>query len=762
MGSQAAMGSDRSRTYWTPLMERYFIDLMLEHLHRGNRVGHTFNKQAWTDMLTMFNVKFGCQYDKDILKSRYTNLWKQFNDVKNLLCHIGFSWDAARQMVVADDFVWDAYVKAHPDARSYRAKQMPNFDDLCVIYGYTTADGRYSLSSHDVSFDDELQELKLDDGLGSIAPSSNERPKTDWNADMDQFFIELLLDQVGRGNKVDNALNKKAWSEMLVMFNAKFGSQHGRRVLRHRYKKLWKYYCDIKLLLKQGFSWDENQQMLVADDGVWDAYVRVHPHARTYRLKTLPNYRDLELIFRNGADDEMSNLHLEKDFEDVIPEKKAGQGKGNNPTGTDRTRTYWTPPMDRCLIDLLLEQTTKGNKIGQTFITQAWNEMISSFNMQFKSHYDKEVLKNRYKHLRRQFNDVNNLLKQNDFSWNDKREMVVAEDNIWDAYTKVHPDARSLRVKTLPGYLKLRDIFRKESFEGRYSRLARDEDPGSELPALMTSGEESGSLPSVHDASSTIEWTESIECCFIDLLIDQVNRGNRVGNTFNEQAWNDLIEAFNAKLGLQCDRHFLEDQYSRLTKRHDDISTLLNQGGFAWDETLQMDHPDAISYRNRLLDSYHDLCKIFGNKVDDTRVGVQGQLQWLEANEITIEMDTNEKPENLVVTGNTEIPFQDKNRLTEMLFDSGPPNKKTKIDMRMHEALSEMAGAMKTLVNKEEKNSDNSSENALSVLQAMPDIDDELIIDACDLFEDERKAKTFLALDASLRKKWLLRKLRPL
>lgn len=111
MAGQVPTSNDRSRTYWTPTMERYFIDLMLEQLHRGNRMGHTFNKQAWTDMLTMFNTKFGSQYDKDVLKSRYTNLWKQFNDVNNLLHQSGFSWDESRQMVVADDFSWNSYIK---------------------------------------------------------------------------------------------------------------------------------------------------------------------------------------------------------------------------------------------------------------------------------------------------------------------------------------------------------------------------------------------------------------------------------------------------------------------------------------------------------------------------------------------------------------------------------------------------------------------------------------------------------------------------
>lgn len=94
-------------------MESYFIDLLLDQVHRGNRMGHTFNKQAWNEMLAMFNANFGSSYDINVLKSRYTSLWIQFNDIKNLLDQNGFSWDKTRQMVIASNHVWDAYIKVH-------------------------------------------------------------------------------------------------------------------------------------------------------------------------------------------------------------------------------------------------------------------------------------------------------------------------------------------------------------------------------------------------------------------------------------------------------------------------------------------------------------------------------------------------------------------------------------------------------------------------------------------------------------------------
>ncbi|KAI7998152.1 L10-interacting MYB domain-containing protein [Camellia lanceoleosa] len=353
---------------------------------------------------------------------------------------------------------------------------------------------------------------------------------------------------------------------MLTLFNAKFGPQHSKRVLRHRYKKLWKYYNDVTVLLKQnGFSWDESQEMVVADDDVWDAYVK-------------------------------SDSRQDKELEDDTSGIKAG---------SERSRTYWTPPMDRCLIDLLLDQVHKGNKIGQTFISQAWNDMVASFNAKFKSHYDRDVLKNRYKHLRRQYNDVKVLLEQNGFSWDETREMVTAEDHVWDTYTT--------------------------------------------------------------------------------------------------------------------------------------------------------EHPDAIAYKNKTLGYYNDLCILFGSGIADGGLSCQDMGTEIDYNALEIEMDQ--------VSGCIQIPLLDvdtsdqgKKRPTKMPSVSGQSRKVQKTGEEIQEPCTDTTSVVTRLVKKQEKSYD-SIANAIDALQSVSDIDDELLLDGCDLLEDERKAKTFLALDVNLRRRWLLRKL---
>lgn len=94
-------------------MDRYLIDLMLEQVHKGNRIGHTFNNRAWIDMGLSFLDRFGLQNDKDLLKIHHKSLGRVYSDMKNLLEQKGFCWDERRQMVTAYGDVWTAYIKVH-------------------------------------------------------------------------------------------------------------------------------------------------------------------------------------------------------------------------------------------------------------------------------------------------------------------------------------------------------------------------------------------------------------------------------------------------------------------------------------------------------------------------------------------------------------------------------------------------------------------------------------------------------------------------
>ncbi|KAF6140273.1 hypothetical protein GIB67_000321 [Kingdonia uniflora] len=116
----------RGRTEWTPLMDRYFLDLMSEQVRAGQRSEKSFTKIAWADM-----------------KKKYER--------KALLDQNGFGWDDEKHMVTADSYVWDEYLKEHPKAKPMRTKTMPNFNDLDMICRKSTAAGQYAYSAKDLN-----------------------------------------------------------------------------------------------------------------------------------------------------------------------------------------------------------------------------------------------------------------------------------------------------------------------------------------------------------------------------------------------------------------------------------------------------------------------------------------------------------------------------------------------------------------------------------------------------------------------------------
>ncbi|KAI8027089.1 L10-interacting MYB domain-containing protein [Camellia lanceoleosa] len=896
MGCQTPMSSERLRTYWTPAMERYFIDLMLDHMHRGNRVGHTFNKQAWADMLSMFSAKFGTQHDKDILKNRYSTLWKQFNDVKNLLDQSGFSWDDTQQMVVAEDYVWDTYTKAHSDAQYYRNKPLMNFSDLCLIYAYATADGRYSRSSHDIDFDDEIQGLNIGEGKEAQAPSFSNCTRTFWTLPVDHYLIDLLLDQVLRGNKIGHAFITQAWNEMVKSFNSKFGSHYDKEVLKSRYKHLREQYNDLKILLDQnGFSWDETQEMVTAEEYVWDSYTKAYPDAQLYKFKTVPSYHKLCVIYGEEGSNGKPNS---EDLDD-----------------SDCSRTDWTPSMDRCLIDLLLKQVHKGQNINHIFDEQVWMDIVAAFNDRFGSQHDKYVLKGQYKSLKKLYHDMKNLLELGEFSWDESRQMVTGPDDVWDAYTKENPDGTSFRTKTMPNYNDLCLVYGNLTSEGRWNQSdpyvgfngdGRDfqaSQNGSclrsgwtapmdryfidlmleqirkgnmidqnfnkqawgdmvakfvakfgskhhkdvlesrfekmrnlfhdmrtlidqsgfawdEMQQMVTASNDiwdayikerpdaqsfrSRTLPNYNDLflifgntstngrsdhashctniddgalkvniyqeddqsssgsdTSSIAWTKPMDRYFIDLMLGQVFEGNRVENIFNKQAWVCMIASFNEKFGLQFDKCVLENRYLSLMKQYDDISTLLNKNGFAWDEIEQKvtadddyweayieEHPDAVAYKDIILENYCDLSIIFGDEIHDGTSSYLCPEMNIDDNALEMGMDgifgalKSPAIDNEVSNGRKR-----RQSTTPLSSTHGRKIKKT------GEELQE-AGRSNTL----DRNY-SSIESIVDALQAVPDMHDELFLDACDLLEDEKKAKAFVKMDILHRKKWLLRNL---
>ncbi|XP_023741627.1 L10-interacting MYB domain-containing protein [Lactuca sativa] len=292
----------------------------------------------------------------------------------------------------------------------------------------------------------------MEKGMRQRQQRNSDGLRTIWTPEMDRYFIELMLEEAGKGNRIDDHLfSKRAWNHMTLLFNTKFRFQYEKDVLKNRHKTLRNVYKVInKLLALDGFSWDHTRQMVIAHNEVWDDYIKVHPGARSYRIKSIPYYYDLCEIYKkkiSGIVDTSCGIIVVDEF--MMDEEVEAGG----------SRTYWEPGMDGYLIELMVGQLQKGNQIDGLFLKQAWMEMINSFNHRFGFKYHLHTLKNRYKTFKRQYNTINKLLGSQGFLWDDLRQMVVADDHTWQDYIQTNPDARQYMTRPVPYYKDLCIVF---------------------------------------------------------------------------------------------------------------------------------------------------------------------------------------------------------------------------------------------------------------------------------------------------------------
>ena len=53
---QSHANDDCSRMDWTPSMDRCLIYLLLEQVHKMNKIDYTIDNQAWIDMVALIKV----------------------------------------------------------------------------------------------------------------------------------------------------------------------------------------------------------------------------------------------------------------------------------------------------------------------------------------------------------------------------------------------------------------------------------------------------------------------------------------------------------------------------------------------------------------------------------------------------------------------------------------------------------------------------------------------------------------------------------
>ncbi|KAK9286609.1 hypothetical protein L1049_015466 [Liquidambar formosana] len=133
----------RPKAEWTPSRDAYLVELFIEQHNCGRTAYNEFKNEVYRSVTRDFNKKFGLNLEENQIKNRYNVMKKDFGVVKTLLSHTGFHWDETRQMVAADDKVWDSYIAVRSEARPFRRKSFPLYKEMSIIFEGEKPPGKY-------------------------------------------------------------------------------------------------------------------------------------------------------------------------------------------------------------------------------------------------------------------------------------------------------------------------------------------------------------------------------------------------------------------------------------------------------------------------------------------------------------------------------------------------------------------------------------------------------------------------------------------
>ncbi|PPD73357.1 hypothetical protein GOBAR_DD29717 [Gossypium barbadense] len=120
--------------------------------------------------------------------------WSIVYDMLNGQNNSGFGWDEHRQLVVAEDTVWESYLKSHKEAAQFRFRTFPYYDQLTTIYARDRATGKDAQTAADV-----LEEIHADDVRTT---DMNEERNTFYDCEADVslttwMFLVRIREEIG-------------------------------------------------------------------------------------------------------------------------------------------------------------------------------------------------------------------------------------------------------------------------------------------------------------------------------------------------------------------------------------------------------------------------------------------------------------------------------------------------------------------------------------------------------------------------------------
>ena len=78
-------------------------------------------------------------------------------------------------------------------------------------------------------------------------------------------------------------------------------------------------------------------------------------------------------------------------------------------------------------------------------------------------------------------------------------------------------------------------------------------------------------------------WPDSVAKAFIDIMVDEVTKGNMSNGVFHSRTWNTITTKLNSITNRSYKKEQLKAKMHRMRAMYREFSLLLQHTGFAWD-----------------------------------------------------------------------------------------------------------------------------------------------------------------------------------
>jgi len=108
--------------------------------------------------------------------------------------------------------------------------------------------------------------------------------------------------------------------------------------------------------------------------------------------------------------------------------------------GGYREFTKWTTKMNLILLNAMVEDARRGSRIGDSWITQGYTNIVMTLHETKLSVIKKNHIKNRQKSLKDRGREVHDLFGGlSGFAWNHTTKRFEVGDEVWNDLIKVPP-----------------------------------------------------------------------------------------------------------------------------------------------------------------------------------------------------------------------------------------------------------------------------------------------------------------------------------